>query len=440
MTVSNITRAVAGADQWHATEPWVKLGNRTVVWLLGGLFLFAAFVSISGAVVATGTVTFESSYKTVQHLDGGIVRKILVKNGDRVDVGDVLVLLEDKEARASLTVSEGRVHDLLIQEARLTAEREGKDSFALPEGLDAADPAVKKIVASQQSLFRARSTSQKGQQSVLTQKVAQLQGEIKANAAEIDSARRQREINTKELESVMPLYEKGFVNQQRLSPLQRESARLDGEMQRLAAEGEKLKSALAETELRVAQGDKEYLSDVAAELQKVEAALAEEDEKRKAIEEKVARTEIRAPTSGRVHALAVHTEGGVITAATPILQIIPDSDRLVVEAQLQPRDIDKVRVGHAARVNFPAFNAKTTPKLNGTVGKVSPAQMTDKDGRSYFTAEIEIGPQELTRLGAEHQLVPGMPAEIFIETHERSILSYFLKPLSDAMSRAFRES
>lgn len=440
MSVSYITAAVAGADRWHATEPWVRLGNRTVVWLLGGLLLFSAFVSISGAVVATGTVTFESSYKTVQHLDGGIVSKILVKNGDRVAEGDVLLTLVDTEARAALTVGQGRINDLLIQEARLAAERDNLEAFALPEGIDASDPGVQKIIAAQNSLFNARRTSQKGQQSVLAQKVAQLQGELKANAAEIASAKRQSEINTKELAGVMPLFEKGYVNQQRISPLQRENARLEGEIQRLGAEAERSKSALAETELRVAQGEKEYTSEVVDELRKVQAALAEEEQKRTALAGKLARTDVRAPYAGRVHALAVHTEGGVVTAASPILQIIPDNDRLVVEAQLQPREIDKVRPGQAAHVNFPAFNAKTTPRLLGHVKKVSPAQITDKEGRSYFTAEIEIGADEMATLGKEHQLVPGMPAEVYIETQSRSILSYFVKPLSDAMSRAFRES
>lgn len=439
MAVSHITAAVAGEDGWHLTEPWVKLGNRTVFWMLGGAVVFSALVSISGAVVATGSVTFENNYKTVQHLEGGIVSKILVKNGDTVKEGDVLLTLDDTQAKASLQVESGRVNDLLIQEARLTAERDHKDTFTLPAGIDRNDPAIQKIIAAQTSLFTARRSSQNGQQSVLQQRRAQLQGELNGNAAETAAAKRQSEINTGELAGVMPLYEKGFVNQQRISPLQREGARLEGEVGRLTADAGKIRSGLAETELRVAQSEKEYMNEVVDELRKVQSALAEEDEKRKAQADKLDHTSVRAPRSGRVHAMTVHTEGGVITAASPIMQIIPDNERFVVEAQLPPQQIDKVRPGQAAAVRFPAFNAKTTPRLEGHVTEVSPAQITDAQGRTYFTAEISIGADQLARLGKEHALVAGMPAEVYIETQSRSILSYFVKPLSDAMSHTFRE-
>jgi HlyD family secretion protein len=196
---------------------------------------------------------------------------------------------------------------------------------------------------------------------------------------------------------------------------------------------------LAETELRVAQADKEYMQEVADELRKAQAGLAEQEETLKAHTDRVARTSVRAPRDGYVHALAVHTEGGVVTPASTIVQIIPDQKRLVVDGQLAPQDIDKVRAGQKSFVMFPAFNARQTPRLEGNVIKVSPAEIKDQQGRTYFTVQVAVSPDELKKLPEGHSLMPGMPAELFIETTPRSILSYFLKPLTDAMTRSLRE-
>ncbi len=432
--------APATSGDWLDTESWVRFGMRVVVWMFGGLIAFLALVSINGAVVAPGSVTVEGNYKTVQHLDGGIVSKILVKNGDRVKAGDVLVLLDDTQARATLAVTNSRLQDFLIQRTRLEAERGGKADYQLPAEVDPSNPDISKIVEAQKSLFDARRTSQFGQQSMLNERLTQLQGETQGLNAQLAATKKQRTINEKELASVQPLFDKGFVNQQRIAPLQRESARLEGETGRLMAELSKINSALAETELRAAQVDKEYLSQVADDLKTVEGRLAEQFETQKALADTLARTEVRSPVNGFVHGLTVHTEGGVITPASPLLQIVPDGARLIVEAQLQTQDIDKVHETQTASVNFPAFNASLTPRLQGQVKSVSPAQLTDKDGRSYFSAIVEISPEEIARIGKGHALVPGMPAEVFIETSSRSILSYLMKPLANALARTFREN
>jgi HlyD family secretion protein len=288
-------------------------------------------------------------------------------------------------------------------------------------------------------LFEARHAAHLGQRSVLKERREQLAGETRGLEAQLGAVRKQTDINARELASVMPLFEKGFVNQQRIAPLQRESARLEGEFGRINAEVAKNRSTLAETELRVAQVDKEYMQEVVDELRKVQAGLAEQEETLKAHADKVQRTEIRAPSAGFVHALTLHTEGGVVTAASSILQIVPDGQKLVIDSQLAPQDIDKVRAGQKSFVLFPAFNARETPRLEGEVQKVSPAEITGKEGQRYFTVQVAVPPAELAKLPKGHQLVPGMPAEVYIETTPRTILSYFLKPLTDAMSRAFRE-
>ncbi len=434
----SLTRA--RSDDWTSTEIWVRFGNRTVFLLLGGSLVFMAAVSISGAVVASGSVGVEGNYQTVQHLDGGIVSKILVKNGERVTKGQTLIEMDPTQARANLTVVEGRVHELIIQEARLEAEITDAESFAIPANLDVNDPPIGKIIASQQALFKARRTSHLGQIAVLTQRLQQMKGEIAGNEAQSKAATRQGAIAATELASVAPLLERGYVNQQRVTTLQRESARFEGEIGRLAAERYKIDSALSETSLKVAQASKEHLSEVSEELRKVQSSLAEQSETQRALADKVGRALVKSPHSGRVHALAFHTEGGVVSPGGTILQIIPEGEKLIVDAQLQPVAIDKVHEGQRAMVRFPAFNAKSTPRLEGIVIKVSPAQITDQQGKTFFTAQIEVPAGEIARIGKGHELLPGMPAEVYIETGDRSMLSYILKPLEDAMFGAFRES
>ncbi len=376
----------------------------------------------------------------MQHLDGGIVSKILVRNGDRVAENDVLLRLDDTAARANHAVVVGRVNDYRIQQARLEAERDGETSFAVPDGIDGNDPAVSKIVASQRSLFDARRAAHSGELSMLTERISQIKGEIRGLNAQLASSKKQADINSRELSTVLPLFEKGFVNQQRVVPLHREAARLEGEFGRISADIAKAQAAMGEAELKRAQSQKDYLSQVVDELRKVQSALAEQEEQAKALADKVARSEIRAPRAGRVHALAAHTEGGVVTPASAILQIIPENEKLIVEAQIPPQEVDKVRAKQPAHVRLTAFNSRTTPRLDGSVLLVSPAQITDNQGKSFFTVQIEVPASEMKKIGDGHELVPGMPAEVYIETQSRSLLSYFLKPLTDVMAHTFKES
>jgi HlyD family secretion protein len=403
--------------------------------------MLSLVLSISGAVLATGTVTVEGNYKTIQHLDGGIVSKILVRNGDVVKRSDVLVRLEDTGARANLAIVEGRVREFLIQHARLSAERDRQPAFALPEGVRPfeRDQQIRDILATQTALFDARRASYEGEQAMLRKRLEQVRSELTGQENEIKARRRQLEIATKELHAVEPLFNKGFASQQRLGGLQREQARLGGDVDRLVADIARSRATIAEAELKILQSDRERTQTVVDELRKVQGQIAETEEQRKTLADKLDRVVIRAPHAGRVHALTATTEGGVIGAGMQIMQIIPDDERLVIEAQVQPQDIDKVRQGSIAGIRFPAFNATTTPRLTGSVATVSAAELTTKEGRTYFTARIEIPPAELKRLRSVHRLVPGMPAEVHIETASRWMLSYLVKPLVDAMARSFND-
>jgi HlyD family secretion protein len=414
---------------------------RSVVGMVVVLFGFGLLVTINGAVVSNGTVTVDGNYKTIQHLDGGIVAKIHVRNGDKVKAGDVLVTLDDTAVRASLAVALSRILDFKVQQARLEAERDRAERFSLPDDFTnhQADPEFVRVFTAQTAVFNARLATRLGEQQVLAQRLDQLKGEVVGTTAQLSARRTERALNARELAAVRGLFEKGFANQQRYSTLEREAARLEGEVGRMQGDLARLRGGIAEAELRKAQSDKTFTEGVVDELRKVQAQLAELDENRKALSDKVARATIRAPRSGRIHQLAVHTEGGVVTPATAIMQIIPDGERLVVEAQVSPQEIDKVRAGQTASLRFPSFDARTTPRINGEVTTVSAAQVVDpQSAKSYFTARVEIDPKEIARIGAGHVLVPGMPAEVYIQTKPHSILTYFLKPLTDAMFRVFR--
>ncbi|MGE0700527.1 MAG: HlyD family type I secretion periplasmic adaptor subunit [Hyphomicrobiaceae bacterium] len=438
---SGIVGPAAGSEDPYATGPWIRAGNRVLAGLVAGIAVFS-LVSISGAVVASGVVNVESNYKTVQHLDGGIVAKIHVRNGDLVKAGDVLVQLDDTSVRASHSVAVARANDLLVQQARLEAERDRKPKFTLPPDMAGkGDGGLERLIATQRALFAARLSSHQGELAVLVQRKAQLVDEVKSAERQLSARTKEQAINARELAALTPLFEKGFANQQRYLPVQRESARLEGEIGRLTADVSKAKSGLAEADLKLAQSEKEYTQNVVDELRKVQAQLAEVLEQRAALEDKLNRTVVRAPRSGRVHALAVHTEGGVVAPGGAMMQVVPDGERLIVDAQVTPQDIDKVRKGGVAKVRFPAFNAKSTPNLTGTVISVSAAQLADQQqGRSYFMAQVALDPGEAEKLPRGHALVPGMPAEVYIETGDRSILSYFVKPLTDVVTRAFRET
>ena len=448
--ISKLVPAAPGAD-YAATGPWVRFGNLVLAGLMIGSLLFG-LVSISGAVVATGVVNVESNYKTVQHLDGGIVARILVRNGDRVAEGDIVLKLDDTQVRANHAVAVAKMNDFLVQQARLEAERDGVDQIALPNDVLAAgaEPTLAKIIASQQTLFRARVIAHRGDLDVLRQRIEQTSNDAAGMEKSLAAKVKEAAISRAELASLKPLYDRGFANMQRFLPVQRDNARLEGEVGRLTSDLAKVQSTVSEARLKLAQSDKDFTQAILDELRKVQTSLAEVSEQRVALEDKLRRVDIRAPRSGLVHALSVHTEGGVVQAGSPIMQIIPEGERLIVDAQLTPQDIDKVRKGQPAYVRFPAFNAKTTPRLEATVINVSAAQLTENQtpglvqasssqNKSYFTAQVALNDGEAAKLPKGHALVPGMPAEVYIELGDRSMLSYFVKPLMDAMSRTFRE-
>jgi HlyD family secretion protein len=436
-------KAPSAAMRYPRAWPWMLFGLLVVVTLPGSIIGWSAVAEISGAVIGAGTVTVESSAKTIQHLDGGIVSEIRVRNGDRVEHGDILVRLDETSARATLGIVNARLTELYAEQARLESEHLGIAEPPFPEELTRAavqDARIATLLKAQRSLFAARQARQTGEKSLLNQQIEQFGEQTRGLMAEHEAKTRQAKLIHQEMGSVRPLLSQGLYTQSRFLALEREAARLDGDIGKLAGDIARTRMAVTEIRLKIAQIDKDYLQTVLTEMREAQGRIAELEEQRIAAADRLARTEIRAPRSGYVHNLAVHTIGGVVSPATPMMEIIPDTDQLVIEVRVPAHEVDQLRQEQPATIRLAAFDQRTTPALPGKVKKVSPAQLTDPStGTAYFTVIVEIDPVELRRLGPGKRLVPGMPAEAFIQTDSRTVLSYLMKPLSDVLAQALRE-
>ena len=423
-------------------RPYLALGLLLVLLLLGGLGAWALSARLDGAVIATGKVAVQSSHKTVQHLEGGIVGELLVKEGDLVERGQLLIRLDDTLDRASHGIVTGQLDGLQARAARLAAERDGAAEIAFPEALlaRAAEPNVAKSLAGEEALFQARRATREGAVSLLKQRIARFGEEIAGLAAQGRSKKRQIALLEEELAGLRKLYEKGYAPITRILALERQAEALAGERAAHRADIARAKNGIGETELQLAQAENDHREAVTTELRAVEAEIHGLVERKVAVEARLKRVEIRAAESGRILNMTAKTVGGVIRAGDPILDIVPQGEALVVEAQIPVADIDKVARGLQSVVRLSALDQANTPEVAGVVESVSADRVLDEQSQEpHFLARIRLSAAD-PRLGGDLELVPGMPAEVFIQTGERQALSYFLKPLTDRLARSFKES
>jgi HlyD family secretion protein len=422
-------------------ERELRTGLRVLVLgvvLIGG---WATLVPLSSAVVAAGSLVVQSNVKKVQHPTGGIVAQIAAHDGMHVNAGDLLVRLDATQARANLEMIAKQLDEVRIRIARLIAERDGLDKPTMPPELAkrSADAEAAARFASETSLFQARATARKNQKELLQSRIAQLGQQIDGLQAQIKSNASQVDLITSELKGVQTLFAKGLAPITRVDSLQRELARLQGERGQFQSSIAETNSKIGEAKLQIIRVDQDFRADVIKDLREAEGKEAELAERQVAAQDVLNRVDIRAPTAGIVHELKVHTVGGVISAGEVVMEIVPDADDLQVEARLSPRDIDQVRVGQSTLVRFSAFSQRTTPQLGGVVSYVSADITQDQhDNTSYYTVRITLPAEEHHRL-AGLQLVSGMPAEIFVQTGSRTMMSYLLKPITDQLRRAFIE-
>lgn len=404
--------------------------------------VLAADARLAGAIVASGSLVVESNVKKVQHPTGGVVAAILVQEGARVAAGDLLVRLDATVAQANLSAVTKSLWELTARRARLEAERDDDATPAFPDDLAAAaarDEEIGRIVTGEAALLAFRREALAGQEAQLRERVSQLHEEAGGLTEQAGAKEQELALIEREYVGVAELWDKKLVQITRLTSLERERARLKGERGSLMASIAQTKGKVAETELQIIQLRQAMRSDVAKELAEIRARIATLVEQKVTALDQIGRIEIRAPQAGYVHELAVHGRGAVVTGGEPLMLIVPAADALVVEIRVAPQDIAQVRSGQAAMIRFPSFNQRTTPELVAHVDRVAADVTEDKrTGLFYFTTRLAIGRPEIDRLGQD-RLVPGMPAEVFIRTDERTVLSYLLKPLRDQALRAFRE-
>jgi len=418
------------------------LGLACAIMLVGGLGAWAAATEISGAVIASGVLKVDSSVKKVQHPTGGVVGELLVREGDTVEAGQVLVRLDETQTRANLAIVTKSIDELLAREARLEAEKTGAETLAFSDELLARrdNSTVEKLVEGERKLFELRKSAREGRKSQLRERIAQLNQEIAGLTQQVEAKTSEIALLEKELGAVRQLWDKKLVQLNRVTEVERDAARLAGERGQLMASIAQAKGKVAEVKLQIIQVDEEMRSEVAQELSEIRAKLSEFSERKVTAEDQLKRIDIRAPQDGTVHELEIHTVGGVVGAGEPLMLIVPRNDDLIVEARVSPTDIDQLQAGQPAVLHFSGLNQGTTPEVDGQISRIGADISTDETtGRPYFVARVTIDAKSLAKLDGL-KLVPGMPVEVFMETAPRTVLSYVLKPLNDQIERTFREA
>lgn len=433
--MDNIERNLATNDRS------IRLIGATIVFLTFGVFgLWAFLAPLDSSALAPGVVVVKSYKKTVQHLDGGIVAKILVKDGDEVEAGQILMLLDDAQINAQLEIARSQWIALAAQVARLKAERDHLPQVEFPLDWEAdTDSRIQEAKQAEMHLFKVRKAAHEGEINVLQQRISQISSKINGLQGQVSSKSKLISSYSEEIEDLKALLADGFADKQRLREIERSHAMNQGDIAQIKAEKASNELLITETRLQIMQLEKDFQGEVAGKLSEAQALLSDAEQRVSAAQDKLERTVIKAPADGMVLGLAVHTENGVIAPGTAILEIVPQQSDLIIEAQVSPMDIDRVAVGLTAEVRFTAFKQSQTPKMTGKVIQVSADRFIDeKTGQAYFQARVELTRESQDKLGSL-QLLPGMPAEVLINTGERTLFQYLAQPASNAIARAMTE-
>jgi HlyD family secretion protein len=411
-----------------------------------GVFVFGAgawsvLAPLESAAMAPGVVESESNRKTIQHLEGGIIGSILVKDGDHVVAGQPLIRLDDTKPRTQLGALEGQLWDARAREARLIAERDGLPQVTYPATLLAQrdDATVRAVLSGQDKIFETRRQLLDSKVSQLRQRIGQVKEEIVGYQAQETAAKKRIGLINEEISGLKQLVDKGLERKPRLLALQRDLAEIEGRRGDLVAQVARAQQTIAESEVSILKEQNDAQNEVATQLRDTQQKIHELTEQMQAAKDVLARIEVKAPEAGTVTDLKVHTPGGVINAGEPLMDLVPESDQLVVTVQVRPEDIDVVHPGLPAQVRLLPYKLRRVPPLDGTVTYVSADRMVDKKTeRPYYVAKIKVDEEMLAKM-PEVEMVPGMSAETMIKTGERTVAAYALSPILDSFHRAFRE-
>jgi HlyD family type I secretion membrane fusion protein len=420
----------------------IVAGSIVVLVLVFGLLLWATLASINGAVLAAGTVRVENNSKQIRHLEPGIIRQILVREGQRVRQGELLIRFDDVAPKATAQVYQSAYDSARAQVARFQAEAANAAAIDFPAELlrRASEPQVAALIATQRNLFLTRMVLYRSQSSVLRSQVLQLENQISGLRAQVASTNGQAELINQELAQVRELNEQGYAPRSRLLALQRNAVALTGQRGSQLAEIARAQQAIGETRIQLAQLEDRRQTEAAEGLRTAQGQITEVEPRLGAVLDSLKQTEVRAPVDGYVFNLTQFTEGGVATGGERLMDIVPVNGRLIITARVHPNDITDVKVGMPARVTLTAYNPRTTPTIGGEVILVSADAATDEATReTYYVVQVKVEPGELATAGPGVRLNPGMPAQVAIVTSQRTIMDYLLGPLIESMQTSLRE-
>ena len=411
-----------------------------IVFVTFGLFgTWAAFAPLDGAAYAPGVVTVQTYRKTVQHLEGGIVKDVLAHDGDIVKKGDPLIILDDAQLRSEYEMTRNQLIAAKAMEARLVAERDDKSVITFDQMYEPDSPRGIEARAGETEVFNARRGARLGQVAVLQERIGQLNQQIKGTDSIIGTKQNLEQSYTGEIGDLNELLAQGFVDKQRMLEQQRKLDMLKSEVADHRSTITKTRLQINETQLQILQVNKDFNSDVVKQLAEIQTKAYDLQERTAALEDRLSRIIIRAPDDGMVIGMTVHTVGGVVRQATPLLDIVPSVSELIVEAQVAPQDINRIAIGKLADIRFSAFNSATTPVIEGSVTSISADRLTnEKTGQPYYLARVSVTEAGLKKL-ADRKLLAGMPADVLINTGERTMLQYLMQPARNAISQSMIE-
>ncbi|MBS4009613.1 MAG: HlyD family type I secretion periplasmic adaptor subunit [Roseovarius sp.] len=435
-SVKNAPQSPAAFDRIRGR---IVLGVLMMFGLLGGVGAWAFNANLTGAVIALGTVKVDQNLKQVQHRDGGIVEKIYVREGDEVEAGQVMFRLDDAQSRAELSILSAQLDEAEVRRARLVADREGAAEVRFPKRLSMSDPQQSELMSGELRLHAGNIVNRDNQREQLELGIAQVNDEIVALVSQRSALTDELALVEESHSRVVNLFEKGLIQMPRVDEAKRELVQMRGKLGELDANIARSRSRISEIEMRILSVDEVARNEAQRELTVVEARIQELSDRLTAVQDKLSRTEIRAPISGRINELSVFTEGGVITPAEILATIVPASAELRIEVQLPTTAIDQVYLDQTARVRFSSFNHRTTPEILGTISHISPATtISASTGEPFYIGYVDISPEEFARLNGL-ALMPGMPTEVYLSTQEQTAAAYFARPLMDQFEKAFRE-
>jgi HlyD family secretion protein len=432
--------AIEGAPVPDWKRP-AMLGYLVIILAFGVLGGWSAFARLDSAVGAPGTVTLETNKKTIQHFEGGIIAKILVHEGEHVDQGQILFMLDNTAARANANANRNQLDALFAQEARLVAERDNAQRVTYPPELmnKISEPIVKDAISDENKQFTERRASLAGQIAIQESRVREFGTQIHGITEEKAATEQQLGFINSELADLHQLLARNLVSKSRVLALERERARLEGVIGRAVADIAKAQNSIGEAHLEIEQLHKKFSEDVNAQIVQVRQKIAELREKRTVSQDVLHRIQIRAPRTGTIQNLHVATVGGVIRPGEQLAELVPDDDSLMINAQVSPTDIDAIEAGMQAEVRFSAFHGYTLPLILGHVDTVSNDRIMDEQTKQpYFLARIVVDKGDIPKI-VEDRIKAGMQAEVMVPTGERTVLSYIIRPLRTRVNSAFRE-